>query len=52
MSTSEIKEGATYKAGVDLNPSADSIEEIPDATRPPTPRLVDEEGNTFIYFDL
>lgn len=52
VSTAEIKEGATYKSGVDLNPSADSIEEIPDATLPPTPRLVDEGGNTFIYFDL
>lgn len=52
MSTAEIKERATYKSGVDLNPSADSIEEIPDASWPTTPRLVDEGGNTFIYFDL
>lgn len=52
VSTAEIKEGAIYKSGVDLNTSEDSIEEIPDATQPPTPRLVDEGGNTFIYFDL
>ncbi|XP_062575545.1 uncharacterized protein LOC134237472 [Saccostrea cucullata] len=54
VSTSEIKEGATYQPAVDLEPSDMLTEEIPSQLQPPTSsaHIVQEAKNTFLYFDL
>ena len=52
--TASIKEGVTYKSGVDLLPQAD-ITEIPDITYPPIKETVKFDINTKfskVYFDL
>ncbi|XP_061177117.1 uncharacterized protein LOC133185843 [Saccostrea echinata] len=54
VSTAEVKEGTTYQTAVDLNPttSLETTQEIPDATVPPTLKVVENGKNTFLYFDL
>lgn len=54
VSTSEIKEGATYEPAIDLSHSlqAEHMQEIPDSSVPPTPSCLSNDEKHFLFFDL